>query len=371
MADFERIVRMLLEQAGIAIDGTSPWDIKVHHSGFYQRVLTQGTLGLGESFMEGWWTCDAVDEFFNKILRAELHKKVAIPFSKKVSLLAHQVINMQTIAKARKVVDVHYDIGSEIILSFLDPYNQYTSGYFKGTDDLNKAQEQKLDLICRKLMLKPKDKVLDIGCGWGGFARFAAERYHCEVTGISNSGEQIAYAKAFCEGLPNTFFESDYRELEGKFNKVLVCGMIEHVGCKNYRTLMKKVWDCLDDDGIFLLHTIGGNTSVSAGDQWLMKYIFPNSMLPSMRQIADAVEGLFVMEDIHNFGQYYDPTLMAWHHNFVRNWPAIKHRYDETFFRMWTYYFLHMAGTFRARLNQLWQFVFSKKGIPGGYQSLR
>lgn len=371
MPDYKTIVQQLLLQAAVEVNGSAPWDIQVHNFDFYKRAVTQGTLGLGESYMDGWWSCDAVDQLFHRIIRAELHKKMTIPFPKKISVIVNQLLNMQTRNRSRRVVDEHYDPDSEIILSFLDPYNQYTCGYFKDTNDLNKAQEQKLDLICRKLMLTPEDMVLDIGCGWGGFARFAAERYDCKVTGISISSEQIKYAKKFCEGLPVSFVTSDYRDLRGSFTKVLICGMIEHVGYKNYRTLIKQVYNCLEDNGLFLLQTIGGNTSVSSGDRWLMKYIFPNSMLPSIQQITTAFEGLFVLEDLQNFGQYYDPTLMAWHDNFTRNWPGIKDRYDERFFRMWTYYFLHLAGSFRVRLNQLWQFVFSKRGVPGGYHPIR
>ena len=371
MPDYKAIVQRLLSEAEVEINGNSPWDIQVHNPEFYKRVITRGTLGLGESYMDGWWTCKAVDQLFHKLISAELHRKVSVPLRAKATILLTRLLNMQTRSKSMKVVDGHYDPDSEIILSFLDDYKQYSCGYFKGTNDLSKAQKQKLELICKKLMLSSQDRVLDIGCGYGGFARFAAERYNCEVTGISPSSEQIEYAKRFCEGLSVNLVQSDYRDFTGSFTKILCVGMIEHVGYKNYRKLMEMAHGCLEDNGLFLLQTIGGNTSVVSGDPWLMKYIFPNSMLPSAQQIAKAAEGLFVLEDLHNFGPYYDSTLMAWCEKFLRNWPKIKDRYDETFFRMWTYYFLHMAGTFRARMNQLWQFVFSKKGIPGDYNLVR
>jgi cyclopropane-fatty-acyl-phospholipid synthase len=321
--------------------------------------------------MDGWWGCEAVDQLFDKMLRAELHQKVRMPLLQKASILMGRLSNMQTQQRSKRVVDEHYDSGNDIILSFLDPYKQYSCGYFKGTYDLDKAQEQKLDLICKKLMLSGKDRILDIGCGYGGFARFAAERYGCEVTGISPSKEQMEYAKEFCKDLPVRIVQSDYRDFGGSFTKVLSVGMIEHVGYKNYRRLMEMVAECLEGNGLFLLQTIGGNTSTITGDQWFMRYIFPNSMLPSARQITEAVEGLFVLEDLHNFGDYYDLTLMAWNKNFTENWSHFEGRYDDKVFRMWTYYLRHFAGTFRARMNQLWQFVFSKKGIPGGYPSIR
>jgi len=371
MADFKGIVQQLLSQAGIEINGTATWDIQVNNPDFYKRAIKHGTLGLGESYMDGWWDCEAVDQLFDKMLRADLHEKVRITLLHKALILMGRLSNMQTLLRSKRVVDIHYDSGSDIILSFLDPYKQYSCGYFKGTTDLGIAQEQKLDLICKKLMLSGKDRVLDIGCGYGGFARFAAERYGCEVIGISPSKEQIKFANEFCKNLPVQFVQSDYRNFSGSFTKVVSVGMIEHVGYKNYRALMEMVARCLADNGLFLLQTIGGNTSTVTGDPWLMRYIFQNSMLPSARQITQAAEGFFVLEDLHNFGEYYDLTLMAWNKNFVENWPRFEPLYPEKVFRMWDYYLCHFAGTFRARMNQLWQFVFSKKGIPGGYPSIR
>ena len=278
---------------------------------------------------------------------------------------------MQSKLRSRKVAKKHYDLSPALYESFLDPYNQYTCGYFKDTNDLNKAQEQKLDLICKKLKLSSKDKVLDIGCGWGGFAKFAAEKYGCQVTGISISEKQVNYARKFCQGLPVTIINSDYRDLKGTFDKILVCGMIEHVGYKNYQSLMKIVHRRLKPDGLFLLHTLGRNISKTTGDPWMLKYIFPNSMPPSIKQLTEAMEGLFVVEDLHNFGQYYDPTTMEWFRRFDKNWDSIKHNYDERFYRMWKYYLLSGAGAFRSRITNLWQFVLSKRGIRGGYESIR
>jgi len=237
--------------------------------------------------------------------------------------------------------------------------------------NLDEAQEAKLDLVCRKLKLKRGQKVLDIGCGWGSFARFAAEKYKVKVVGITISKEQVDLGRGLCKGLPVEIRLQDYREVDEKFDHVVSLGMFEHVGYKNYRAYMNVVNRCLKDDGMFLLHTIGGNTSVKSFDPWIGKYIFPNSMLPSIKQIAQAAEGLFVMEDWHNFGADYDKTLMAWWRNFEKAWPSLKRKYDDRFYRMWRFYLLACAGTFRARKNQLWQVVFSKRGILGGYDAVR
>jgi cyclopropane-fatty-acyl-phospholipid synthase len=250
----------------------------------------------------------------------------------------------------------------------LDRGINYSCGYWKKAKTLDDAQEAKLDLICRKMGLRSGMKVLDIGCGWGGFAKYAAEKYGANIHGITVSQEQVIFANKFCQGLDVKIELKDYRELKGKFDRIVSIGMFEHVGCRNYRTFMKVIHRCLNADGLFLLHTIAGNVSVNSTDPWSNKYIFPNSMLPSAKQITSAAEGLFVLEDWHSFGQYYDKTLMAWHNNFTKNWTKLKDAYNERFYRMWTYYLLSCAGSFRSRKNQLWQIVFSKKGIKGGFR---
>lgn len=366
----KKIAEEILAHAEIQLNGSRPWDIQVHNPELYQRVVSGGSIALGESYMDGWWDCEAPDQFFYKLIMARIDSKV-VSLSSKINILKSKLLNMQTRLKSKKLVDNHYELSTDLFMSFLDPYNQYTCGYFKDTDDLDIAQEKKLDLICRKLQLSSKDKVLDIGCGWGGFAKFAAERYHCHVTGITISDKQMEYAKKSCAGLPVEFIKSDYRDYKGTHDKVVVCGMIEHVGYKNYRGLMQTVYDCLQEDGLFLLHTIGSNISVTTTDPWSNKYIFQNSMLPSAKNLTTAAEGLFVLDDWHSFGAFYDNTLMAWHRNFEKNWDSIKDSYDDRFYRMWVYHLLSCAASFRSNKSQLWQIVFSKKERQDSYQSIR
>lgn len=343
----------------------------MHDERLFNRVIRYGSLGLGEAYMDGWWDAPALDQFFYKVMSAHLEKEIQFNWTTFFLLLRAQLLNRQSRKGATRVAREHYDLSPELYMSFLDPYNQYTCGYFKNTDDLNVAQEQKLDLICKKLQLKRGDRVLDIGCGWGGFAKYAAQHYDVSVTGITLSKEQLAYAQEFTKGLNVELRLQDYRDLKGTFDKILVCGMIEHVGYKNYREIMEVVERNLADDGLFLLHTIGYSRSTHATDPWIDKYIFPGGMPPSITQIGKAVEGLFFVEDVHNFGVYYDKTLMAWFKNFDAAWPNLKANYDERFYRMWKYYLLSCAGGFRAREIQLWQVVLSKKGVAGGYESVR
>lgn len=359
----KNLIKKLLAEADIKINGNNAWDIQVYDDRFYKRMLKDRNLGLGESYMEGWWDCERVDEMIFYLLRSGIEEKVKENLRYLIRFLPAILINPQSRSRSRVIAGHHYDLDNDLFLSFLDPYNQYSCGYFEATDDLNQAQQQKLELICAKLNLGQADHVLDIGCGWGGFARYAAEKIDCTITAVNISREQLRYARKFCDGLPVHFEESDYRSLKGRFDKIVSVGMFEHVGLKNYRTFMKVVHGCLNDDGIFLLHTIGSNISQIGCDPWMTKYIFPNGMLPSTAQIGKAAEGLFVIEDWHNLGPHYDKTLMAWNRNFQQAWTELKKRYDETFKRMWEYYLLSCAGSFRARSIQVWQIVMTKYGV--------
>jgi len=361
----------ILDLAGIKIYGSNPWDIQVKNEDFYKRVLTQGSLGLGEAYMDGWWECEKLDEFFARILSAQIDRRVKGDWKLIFNLIFWRIFNQQSKSRAFEIGEKHYDIGNDLYEVMLDKRMVYTCAYWDKATNLDQAQENKLDLVCRKIGLKPGQEVLDIGCGWGSFARFAAEKYQAKVVGIAVSKEQVALAQKLCQGLPIEIRLQDYRDLNEKFDHIISLGMIEHVGYKNYRSYMEIVHKCLKDNGLFLLQTIAGNRSVKSTDPWIDKYIFPNSMLPSAEQIGQAINDLFVLEDWHSFGINYDKTLMAWYGNFLAGWDKIKNNYSERFFRMWKYYLLCCAGSFRARKNQLWQIVLSKDGVTGGYKSIR
>ena len=367
----ERLVQRLLDHAGVRINGDRPFDIQVHNPSFYPRVIAGGSLALGESYMDRWWDCERLDRFFERITAARLDKIVRNSKAILWTVLKSRLANTQGRVRAYEIGEQHYDIGNDLFEAMLDKRMNYSCGYWKDAGNLDAAQEAKLELTCRKLKLSPGLRVLDIGCGWGGFAAYAAQKYGVEVTGVTVSREQVDGAQQCCEGLPVCIELQDYREIQGVFDRVVSIGMFEHVGASQYRTYMRVVQRCLKDDGLFLLHTIGGNATSKAVDPWIAKYIFPNSLLPSARLITAAAEGLFVLEDWHSFGPHYDCTLMAWYHNFTRNWHRLSEKYSQRFYRMWTYYLLCSAGAFRSRRNQLWQIVFSKNGLPGGYDRFR
>lgn len=360
---YENIVEELLSFAGITINGENPWDIQVHDKRFYQRVLSEASLGLGESYMDGWWDCDALDEFFDRILRVNLEEKVKKNWKSLFYGLKAKLFNLQNRERAFEVGEKHYDLGNDLYKAMLDKRMNYTCGYWKNAKNLDEAQEAKLELVCKKISLKPGMKVLELGCGWGSFAKYAAENYGVNVLGVTVSKEQVELGNKLCTGLPVELRLQDYREVEEKYDRVISIGILEHVGYKNYRTYMETVNRCLKDDGIAFAHTIGGNISVTKTEPWFNKYIFPNGMIPSISQIGKAMDGIFVIEDWHNFGPDYDRTLMAWHNNFENAWPELKKRYDERFRRMWRYYLLACAGAFRCRSQQLWQIVMTKPGM--------
>mgnify|MGYP001616218348 CR=1 FL=1 len=367
----EEIIKSLLEGTGIAINGSNACDPQIHNENFYSRVLRQGSLGLGESYMDGWWDCKALDQFFYKALVAELDSKIKKNWNILFKIAWNFVLNPGRKSKAFKIGEKHYDIGNDLFHAMLDNRLTYTCGYWKNARNLNSAQEEKLDMVCKKIGLKTGQRVLDIGSGWGSFIGYAAEEYGVNALGITVSKEQKELADKLYKNLSVETKLQDYRDINEKFDHIVSLGMFEHVVCKNYRTFMRVVHNALKDDGLFLLHTIGSSRSAREGDPWLGKYIFPIGMIPSIKQIGKAIEGLFVMEDWHNFGADYDKTLMVWHQNFENNWSKIKSNYDERFYRMWRYYLLTCAGSFRARKSQLWQIVLSKKGVPGGYKSIR
>ena len=368
----QKLAKEIFSLADLELNGKNPWDIHIYNPEFYKRAITEGELGVGESYMDLWWDSESVDELICKILRARLDKKVRRKFILILKLINARIFNLQSKKRAFIIGERHYDLGNNLFKNMLDERMNYSC------DSLNQAQENKLDLICRKLYLKPGLKILDIGCGWGAFGKYAAEKYGVETMGITVSNEQIELGRKLCEGLPVEFRKIDYREMidskglpREKFDRIVSVGMIEHVGYKNYRTFFEVTGKCLKDDGLFLLHTIGNADSVKSIDPWTHKYIFPNGMLPSIAQLSKEVEDIFIIEDLHNFGADYDKTLMAWYANFTNSWDKIKSEYDERFYRMWKYFLLSSAGSFRARQNQLWQIVLSKHGVSGGYRSKR
>lgn len=369
----QTLITKVLAEADITINGTRPWDLQVYNYELYRRVVTDGNLGFGEAYMDGWWDSDQVDELISRMLRGRVPEKIFQRLN--LNIIGRTLRRyLQSAGRRQRAFEVgkrHYDLSNDLFYAMLDRRMVYTCGYWPNARTLDEAQESKLDLVCRKIQLTAGMRVLDIGGGWGSFAKFAAERYGADVVNITVSKEQVSLANELCRGLPVENRLQDYRDEDEKFDAIASLGMFEHVGPRYYSTYFDVVDRCLKDDGLFLLHTIGSSTSWGAANSWVNKYIFPNSALPTARVVTAAVHGKFVIEDWHNFGADYDTTLMAWHANIERAWPKLGAMYDERFHRLWRYYLLSSAGAFRARHLQLWQIVLSRRGVPGGYRSIR
>ena len=367
---YERRVRALLDDAGVHIGGDRDWDLQVHDDRLYARVLGQGSLGLGESYMDGWWDAASLDGFLLKLMQARLDERVH-GAGEIADGIAAWLLNRQRGRRSYEVGKRHYDLGNDLYEAMLGSRMVYSCGYWRTASTLDEAQEAKLDLCCRKLGLEPGMRLLDIGCGWGEMLKFAAERYGVSGVGVTISREQAEYARRLCEGLPVEIRLQDYRQLEERFDRIVSIGMFEHVGVRNYRTFFRVARRSLEPDGLMLLHTIGGNVSRNRTDPWIAKYIFPNSMIPSAAQATRALERRFVIEDWHNFGADYDRTLQAWRDNIEAAWERLPSRYDERFRRMWRFYLAGSMASFRARRNNTWQIVLSPEGVPGGYVAPR
>lgn len=367
------LVKPLLDRADVRDDGARPWDLVIHDRRFYSRLLAQGSLAFGESYMEGWWDCASIDELVRRVVGAGTDDRLP-DWQQALLGVQGRVLNLQSQLRARRVAEVHYDLGNDFYAAMLGPTMSYSCGYWRDAADLDAAQTAKMDLICRKLELARGQRLLDIGCGFGSLARFAAEHYGCECVGITISKEQHAHAVERCAGLPVRILLRDYRDADlsplGPFDKVVSVGMFEHVGRRNYRNFVEVARRLLRDDGLFLLHTIGNDHE--ATDPWTNRYIFPHGSLPTSTEVTEAVRGVFVLEDWHTFRADYDRTLMAWLANFERHIVPGDFKLDARFIRMWRFYLLAYAGAFRAGArNQLWQVVLSPGGVPRGYLSRR
>jgi cyclopropane-fatty-acyl-phospholipid synthase len=361
----------LLREADIEIGGSRPWDMQVLDEGLYHRVMAGGALAVGESYVDGWWEADRLDEFFTRVHRARLGRRILT-----ASFIAQAALsrlgNLQDRRRSLRVAERHYDRSNALYAAMLGPTMQYTCAYYgpDGADrTLDEAQRLKLELIGRKLRLEPGLSVLELGGGFGELARFLAERHRCRVVSYNISREQVEYARARCSGLPVEFRLQDYREAgrdAARYDRVVSIGLVEHVGPKNYRGLFEIAANRLAPGGLCLVHTIGGNVSRTTTAPWIEKYIFPGGVIPSANQLTAAQEGLFVLEDWHNFGPDYDRTLLAWDGNFRAAWPELSRDggLDERFYRMWRYYLNGCAGAFRARTLNLWQMVLSRGDVP-------
>jgi cyclopropane-fatty-acyl-phospholipid synthase len=362
----ETFFRDLLAKAGITVNGSQPWDLQVRDTRAYDRMLRDGSVGFGESFMAGWLDCERVDLMAERAYRANLVEQIEVK-SAVFEALKARLNPFGSRARSFEIGKVHYDTGNDLFELMLDPHMIYSCGYWQRAQTLEAAQRDKLELICRKLQLERGMKVLDIGCGWGGLARYAARNFGVEVVGITVSKEQIELATRLSAGLPVEFRYTDYREVDERFDRIVSVGMFEHVGRPHYKDFFAACHRCLKPSSLMLLHTVG-YLKEEPINPWYDKYIMPGVEFPTVANLVNNATADLVLENFHTWeGAHYDKTLMAWFDRFDAAWGQLKHKYDDTFYRMWKLYLQGCAGAFRTDQMRVWQLVFSKGNLPAGY----
>jgi cyclopropane-fatty-acyl-phospholipid synthase len=357
------VVERVLGRIDVRLDGARAWDLRVTDERFFRSALLRGSMGLGEAYMDGWWQCGDLEELSRRLLVGGVEHRFRFLPTYVAPRVAARLVNQQSVARSRRVADEHYSMDNDLFCRFLGKYKNYSAAYFDlgagDLTDLDAAQARKLDLICRKLELKSSDHLLDVGGGWGELARYAASTYGCRVTSINISDEQIRFARDYCQGLPVEVRKCDYRDLDGRYDKIASIAMIAHVGYKNHRTFLRKMRDHLEPEGLMLVESTGNNTSLTQMDPWVDHYFFKGALFPSMAQLTAAAEGIFAIDDWHNFAPSYPHTLRAWNANFQREWPALRARYQEPTRRMFEYFFLMGSGAFHARVLEYWHLLMS------------
>lgn len=363
---FRKRFEALLAIADVRVGGGRPWDIQVHNEELFPRIFADGPMGFGEGYMDGWWDCEQLDEMVCRVCRAELYRHFR-PLSDVFYLLSARLIRSGRGKRTNESGERHYELGLDLFRAMLGKRMMYSCAYWKDAETLDEAQDRKLDLIARKLQFEPGMRVLDIGCGWGGAIHYFAEKYGVSGVAVTPSPDQYEAARDLCAGLPVEIRRQGYREVDERFDRIYSIDMIGHVGRKHYKTYMEHVRRCLAPGGLSLVQTIGTNSRAINTDPWVKRYIFPDSDIPSAKQLMEAAQDVLLMEDWHSFPQDYDRTFMCWYDNLAAAWEGLRGRDDERFFRMWRYFLLCAAGGFRSRVNQIWQIVFSANGVREGY----
>ena len=381
MKDAKQILTQAFREVGIDIGK----DIIVHDERFFSRALRAQAIGLGEAYMDVWWDAPDLTGLFKKLIAGlpVIRKSLPVNFRSVTHYLFAVLFNRQRRGQAKRDVQSHYDIGNELYEVMLDKNMLYTCAYFNDPSwTLEQAQLAKIELVYQKLQIPEKVaagkplKVLDIGCGWGYPLIHGARHYGIEGVGLTLSEEQAEWGRLKARGLPVDIRLQDYRDLpkDEQFDAIFSLGMFEHVGRNNHRAFMELVSRHLKPEGLFLLHTIGSEIA-GPPDPWINKYIFPNAYIPSRLQLAQADEGLMILQDFHPFGLHYARTAEEWFARFDKGWAKLRRFrpdfYTTKFYRMWKYYLLSAAAGFYTGRNGLWQLVYSKQPLDKVYEAVR
>ncbi len=353
-------------------DGTGkPVVVRITDPAVVRRMVLNPELAVGEAYMEGTLTIDEDDLYtFMEIAQKNLGRRGPVLWQRPLFALrraGRRLAQFNPVSRARRNVAHHYDLSGELYDLFLDEDRQYSCAYWRHADDtLEQAQAHKKALIARKLLLKPGMKVLDIGCGWGGLALTLAKKHDVEVLGITLSTEQhkVATQRAQQAGLQDrvSFRLMDYRDVEGRFDRIVSVGMFEHVGVPHYGIFFRRIEELLHEDGVALLHTIGRMEEPSNTSPWLAKYIFPGGYTPALSEVMAIIEkqDLFTT-DIEVWRLHYAKTLHEWHRRFMANIEKARALYDDRFCRMWRYYLVSAEQSFRFYRQVVFQIQLARR----------
>jgi len=350
----------------------------IHDERFFVRALTGADIGIGESYMDGDWTSPdivALVKLAIRNLRLFDSKHRIFSAVRRFLAQARHRLRGNSVSGSRRNIREHYDLGNEFYQLFLDKQMAYSSGYFLREDDsLDTAQTQKFDLICRKLRIEPGDRILEIGCGWGGFALHAAKNYGAHVTALTISPAQYEFARNRLEMENATpgkieLLKQDYRETGGEFDKIVSIEMFEAVGFRHYDEFFGTCDRLLKSNGSMLLQTIALREQelpeYRKRVDWIQRYIFPGSELASLSEVLRSLARVTQLSlfDSESLGMHYAQTLAIWRERFFQNVARVRALgFDERFQRMWDFYLAWCEGAFRERYINVGQFVFAKNG---------
>ena len=350
---------------------TSKLMIYVHRPRMFRRIVNAGELGLAESYMDGDWSTNDLKGVMEELIRRQNSLEQAVRQHSLQLIIAKGVSYVQsfspknTLESSKTNIAHHYDVGNDLYTRMLGPTMQYTCAYYHQPNmTLDEAQKAKMQLIAKKLDLRPGMTVLDIGCGFGAMGYLLATHYGAHVVGVTLSREQVAFAHQYYRHPHLEVRYQDYRHVTGTFDRVYSIGMFEHVGRQNYAEYYDKCYRLLKQNGIMLLHTIGTSCRHQPpldNTRFLGKYIFPQSQLPHISSLTAEFADRWHLEDWQSFGLSYAKTLRAWRKN-IGDWSGIdSKRYDARFRRMWDFYLMGCAANFEQRVISLWQIVYTKR----------